>query len=173
MTTANEFLETSLRPVLQEMAVADPRFYTPEAEKLMLMIACHESQGFQYIRQKRGPALSYYQIEPATLHDLLLNYLEKHGRDKLGLLREYEVTGISFEDNLVQPDQFFATCAARLQLWRFRASIPKEDDFDSAWDHEVALAEYAKRYWNTAAGKATAHKYLDDYLRYKPPGYGE
>lgn len=168
MTTANEFLETTLRPTLQKIDM-----HSEAAENLLLMIACHESRGFDFIKQINGPARSYFQIEPRTLLDLYRTYLYKHGARFRGLIQPYEAPDCSLEDNLLNPDQKFAVVAARLILWRVPPPIPDPSKYENVMAYEVALAHYAKKHWNTAEGKATASKYLNDYLRYKPEGYGE
>ncbi len=160
LMSAEDFLNICLRPTLQEMDK-----HSPEAEKLLLMIACHESGGFEYMEQVGGPALSFYQIEPATFDDLYYRYLERR-QDLKALLTPYEKPGLEPIDNLIEPDQTFATASARLILWQVPDPIPAVED-------EAALSEYAKEYWNTGSGKATAQKYLDDYNHYKPAGYGE
>ena len=155
--TAGRFVESVLRPTLEDM-----NMWSPAAEKLMLMIAAHESQGFLYRKQVGGPALSYFQIEPATLDDLYNNYLI-YRADKQALLDRYRPEPMKYREALERRDDY-ACAAARLILWRVKAPLPEVGD-------EVGMALYAKRYWNTPKGKATAEKYLDDYHRYKPEDY--
>jgi len=51
---------------------------------------------------------------------------------------------------------------ARIYLWRISEAIPDAADVDG-------LAEYAKTYWNTEAGKATPKLYADAYKKYFAP----
>ncbi len=155
--TAGRFLESALRPTLDEMKMG-----SPEAEKLLLMIAAHESAGFRYRKQVGGPALSYFQIEPDTLDDLYNNYLV-YRADKQALLDRFWPEHMKYLDALEKVDAY-ACAAARLILWRVQEPLPEVGD-------DAGMARYAKRYWNTQAGKATAEKYLEDYYRYKPEGY--
>ncbi len=153
-TDANSFLADVVNPVLVDIAMD-----SPEAEKLLLMTACHESMGFRYREQVGGPALSYFQIEPATLDDLYANYLQYRPGRQL-LLDRYLPDGMSRPEALATEDRY-ACAAARMIYARFSEAIPTVSD-------EERMAEYCKQYWNTPLGAATPEKYLDDYHRYGP-----
>lgn len=115
--------------------------------------------GFRYREQVNGPALSYFQIEPATLNDLYDNYLHYRPGRQL-LLDGYLPEGMSREEALATDDRY-ACAAARMIYARFPEAIPTVTD-------EERMAEYCKQYWNTPLGAATPEKYLDDYHRYGP-----
>ena len=154
LTTANAFLDSTINPVLDEMAMN-----SPAASKLLMMTATHESMGFRYRAQVGGPALSYFQIEPNTLNDLYENYLVFRP-ERQALLDKYLPEGMSREEALENKDDY-ACAAARLQYSRVPAALPTVSD-------DEALAKYAKQYWNTELGAATWQKYLDDFNRYGP-----
>ena len=42
---------------------------------LLCMVAAHESGGFKYCRQIGGPAVSIFQMEPATFYDVFQYFL--------------------------------------------------------------------------------------------------
>jgi len=154
---AQEFLDEILHPTLQKMEMD-----SPEAEKLLLMTACHESGGFVYDRQVGGPALSYFQVEPNTLNDLYTNYLD-YRPEKKELLDQFKPSeDCTTEEALMDP--VFATAAARMIYARVSEPLPELTDDD-------AMGRYCKKYWNTDAGKATAEKYVNDWLRYKPASF--
>lgn len=153
-TNGDDFLTGVIIPVLTQIEMN-----SPEAQKLLMMTACHESMGFRYRKQVNGPALSYFQIEPATLNDLYDNYLA-YRPDKQALLDGYLPEGMDRLEALETQDDY-ACCAARLIYYRQPAAIPPVTD-------EEALAVYAKQYWNTELGKATPEKYLQDFHRYGP-----
>lgn len=119
--------------------------------RLLMMIAAHESQGFTFRRQNGGPALTMFQIEPVTYRDVLrytkVNQV-KFSKVPLGV----PAYGLML-------DLEFAIAIARLKLWQDPEPLPHCDDIE-------ALANYAKRVWNTELGKATAEKYEADYRRY-------
>ena len=129
------------------------------AEKLLIMTAAHESMGFRYRRQVGGPALSYFQIEPATLDDLYSNYLAyRPNRQKV--VDVFVPIGMNRREALEHDDRYACACA-RMIYARVAEALPDAGD-------EPALAAYAKRYWNTPAGKATAAKYLADFRAHVP-----
>lgn len=134
------------------------KYWSPGAEKILVMIACHESQGFRYRRQVNGPARSYLQIEPDTLTDLYENYLAFRP-DKLKLLESFRCAEVEEPLEALEHNDAYAICVARLLLWRKKAPLP-------AASREDLLSQYAKEHWNTFKGKATANKYLDDYRLY-------
>lgn len=154
---ANELLETTIRPVLQRMDM-----WSRSAEKLLLMTACHESMGFRYKEQLGGgPARSYYQIEPDTLKDCYVNYLQ-YRPERKGLLNHFYPGDVSLEEALL--DDRYATAAARMIYARIAEPLPPADD-------EVNLARYWKTHWNTPLGKGTQTRFLQDWEEYKPEGY--
>lgn len=133
-----------IRPVLKTMVM-----WSQEAEDLLLGTAIHESDGMKRITQYSGPAVSYYQMEPETLHDLYDHYLRYHA-DKLAKLDKFKAPGLSQADNL-KMNAAYATAAARLQYYRQPAPIPKTLE---------GQAEYWKKFWNTELGKGTVEQYV-------------
>jgi hypothetical protein len=127
------------------------RFNLPGEEnlvRLLMMICAHESGGFTYCKQKGGGlALGLFQMERATFEHVM-GYLERTG--KFPAINR----AMPFERMLI--DVEFATAMARAYLWTFPEALPEADDLES-------LAAYAKQYWNTEKGAATATKYLNDF----------
>jgi hypothetical protein len=154
MTHARAFLNGAIVPVLHAMGMSGVA-----AEKLLLMTAAHESMGFRYRRQVGGPALSYFQIEPATLDDLYANYLAFRPRRQTAV-DAFLPAGMDRLEALEHDDRY-ACALARMIYARVAEALPDAED-------ELALANYAKRYWNTPSGKATAEKYLRDFRAYGP-----
>lgn len=118
--------------------------------RLLEMIAAHESGGFTYSRQLGGPALSLFQIEPATYRDLC-SYAD---RKRLAICREFPRNPM----RLVF-DPAFAAGMARVFFLRFPEPLPDKGNITS-------LAEYAKYRWNTEQGKATPQQYETAWRRY-------
>ena len=146
MTKLGLTVRTAIERALQ-------RFNLPDSEsavRLLLMIAAHESGGFMYNRQKGGPALGLFQMEPAT-YSHVIEYLKRSGNFP-GISRS-----LPAERMLI--DAEFAAGIARVYLWTFPEPLPPADDLQ-------ALAAYAKKYWNTEAGAASAEKYLTDFKRH-------
>ncbi len=133
-----------------ERALTDYQLPASEAAiRLLCMIAAHESGGFSYVKQVRGPALSFFQMEPATYSDVS-GYAMKKGYLKGEL--PSPVQRLIF-------DAFFSAALARIFFLRFRKALPNHNDIPG-------LAQYAKHYWNTELGKATPAMYADAWRQY-------
>lgn len=130
------------------------RFELPDSEtavRLLLMIAAHESGGFLYCKQNKGPALGLFQMEPNT-YEFCISYLKRTGR--------FPKLTRTFRAERMLVDTEFAAAFARVYLASIPEPLPNDpDDLD-------ALAAYAKKYWNTEAGAATPGKYKRDFLRH-------
>lgn len=114
---------------------------------LLIMIAAHESGGLMYVRQIRGPARGLFQMEPISLN-AVLEYLRRKP-DKFDSMQHY----LNYSADHLIYDTVAAIVFARIYLMMDPEPLPDEDDL-------LELAKYAKRRWNTEAGKAT----VDDYL---------
>ena len=118
------------------------------AENLVLGTGLVET-GFRHLQQIRGPALGFYQCEPATYDDIR-RYLERHPA-LLEKLRPM-IAG----DCLPGASQLiwnlkFATAICRIHYWRKPGAIPSD---------LAGQAAYWKRHYNTALGRGTVEKYL-------------
>ena len=147
------FREFSSHVVSPALGGLPSKLNTLAAHRLLLMTAAHESGGFRHLRQIQGPALSFYQIEPATHFDLWENYLKHRSL----LARCVSDTGVKKPNDALVTDQWYATRVARAIYWRVPEAMPDADNLTS-------LARYAKEHWNTHLGKATATDYLNAYL---------
>lgn len=124
---------------------------TESAVRLLLMIAAHESGGFTYCRQGgNGPAIGLFQMEEPTFKHVI-EYLNRTGKFP-AVSRQ-----LPFERMLT--DATHAAAIARVYLYTFPEALPPPQDLDG-------LAAYAKKYWNTTAGKATAEDYKAAFLKY-------
>ena len=123
------------------------------AVELLLMVAAHESGGFQYVRQVEGSALGLFQMEHIGFLEVN-RYMQQ---------RPEKFTGVQYIRSapfqLLNFDQCLATQAARIFFMRIPEPLPVASDVG-------AMATYAKKHWNTSAGKATPEKYVSDYRLY-------
>jgi hypothetical protein len=129
------------------------RFNMPQSEsvvRLLLMITAHESGGFTYCKQNGGPALGLFQMEPPTFEHVM-GYIKRTGK--------FPAVNTNTPIERLVIDVEFAAAMARVYLWTFPEPLPKPDDLEG-------LALYAKKYWNTDQGAASAEKYLNDFKRY-------
>lgn len=146
MTRLGITVRTAIERALQRFNLPD----TEAAVRLLLMIAAHESGGFHYCKQVRGPALGLFQMEPFTFRSTM-TYLERTGK--------FPAVSRKLRAERMVVDVEFAAAIARVYLYQFAEPLPDADDFNG-------LANYAKKYWNTEAGKATPEKYLMDFREY-------
>lgn len=146
------FIYNIIRPTLEKMDM-----WSPAAEKLLVMIACHESMGFRFRKQISGPAVSFYQIEPATFTDVWDRYLGRRQLKKANVV-QFLPDDLTPIEALTISDEF-ATSIARMKLYMVPEALPLATD-------DEGLARYAKKYWNSELGKATPEKYLNDFQIY-------
>lgn len=121
-----------------------------------------------------GPALGYWQMEPATLEDIARNYLASRprlqmaadhliGEDHVDFMTSALVSGVErrFERNGPPPpwgehpllDDRFACVACRLHYLRVREALPPPDAIEQQ-------AAYWKRHYNTEDGRGTVEHFL-------------
>ena len=141
-----------LRELVREtLEYLDPVIpYSKQAEDLVLMTIAHESHNGMYLRQVEGPALSLVMMEPITHDDTWVNFLQFR-RNLASLLEGISVGGTAEE--LVW-NLKYAIAMCRVHYYRVPEALP---------DDLIGLSDYAKKYYNTELGKATAEKYLDAY----------
>ena len=155
---AKQLRELVIRPTLEYLSPHIP--YSETAVELLMMTAAHESHLGEYIAQVGGPALGIYQMEHATFKDIWGNFLRY--KVKLSLHLADLVPDRSVGHGLVT-DLVYATAMARVHYFRVPEALPEgclqnEETFRK-------LAAYAKKYYNTEAGKATEEDYYNAYMR--------
>jgi len=165
---AKQLRELIIRPVLEHLNPEIP--YSREAEDLLMMIAAHESHLGEYVKQVQGPALGPYQMEPKTLEDCWDNYL-RYKNDIAKKVVRYHVHSDMIQDSgqdLIG-NLWYATATARAQLYRFKEALPSKVEYVVQGEYVepaylMALAEYAKKYWNTEEGAAEVEDYYNAYI---------
>jgi len=145
-----QFQTCVVEPTLKKLGL-----HTDNAVKLLVMIAAHESNKGEYIIQLTGQAKGLYQMEDST-HDFILQWV--YG-NKPELYKEI-VKMADGEPSAMKmvTDMDYATAMARAFFLRFPEQLP---------DTEDEMAVYAKKRWNTYAGKATSNDYLLAYKGWK------
>ena len=120
----------------------------PAPENLLLVSGMIES-GYMYLKQKpNGPALGYWQVEPATHDSLWADYLSYRGP-----LRS-AVTGLT---KTAQAQEMiwnlrYACAIARIKYLQSPIKMPDADDM-------VGMGNFYKRCYNTAGGASTSEKW--------------
>lgn len=153
LTARRQILDLIVRPALQYIGL-----HSLAAEQQTMITAAHESGGFEYIAQVRGPALSWWQIEPDSFQDLIANTLPGLARSRpatysayLELMRARVPCAGSADQIVANPALACATC--RLLYWRAPRALP------AAFDWE-AQADYWKTFYNTARGAGVRADYM-------------
>lgn len=134
----NLILIEVVRPALQQAGI-----WSAEREQLVLGTGAVESR-YKYVKQLgNGPAMGWFQCEPATHLDLWANFIpgQPELKDRLRLLCE----GLERKGALVAFPQYAAAICG-VHYRRIRAALPGAGDAQ-------AMAQYHRRYYNTAAGK--------------------
>ena len=165
----HQFKEHVVIPTLKYLEDEIP--FSDEAVDLLMMTCAHESKGGRFLRQlgmegDRG-AFGVYQMEVATHDDIYDHFLTSRERlECLVLCLSYdledEMNCFGLGEQLIT-NLAYATAMARVHYWRVKEPLPSKDDMG----YLDKLGKYAKRYYNTHEGKATASKYVADYLEWR------
>ena len=152
MIDASQLRNRVIAPVLDYLGMGGLA-----AENLLLGTAAVESEMGTWLAQVGGgPALGIYQMEPRTLHDLRVNWLDfRPDISQLVdvLLYPHDPPEVQLVTNLA-----FATAAARCLYRRAREPLPAASDLPG-------LAGYWKRHWNTKAGAGSVDRAIEAYQR--------
>ncbi|MHA1447880.1 MAG: hypothetical protein ACTSP4_00470 [Candidatus Hodarchaeales archaeon] len=147
-----------LKKYIVEPTCKELGMYSESAVNLLLGTAAQESHLGTYIKQiGGGPALSIYQIEPATERDVWDNYMKYHD-DIKEKISKFIIIPLSGVDNLIG-NLFYATAIARLLYSRHIEALPRADDISG-------LAIYWKKYYNTEIGAGTIEQFIENYHIY-------
>ena len=152
-----QFLEHVIRPTLDHLSVADPRLGTEASANLLLGTAIAESNLSALVQHGGGPALSMFQIEPATFDDIYERYL----RARPGFLiavQDLRLPALTPMEQL-PANPFFACAIARFKFWMSPTPLPEADDIG-------ALGRMWKSVYNTAGGAGTASHWASLYRQY-------
>ena len=136
-----------IRPALHALGI-----WSPEREYLVLGTGAHESH-YQYLQQLGGgPALGYWQCEPATHQDIWDNYLRYRPAlaEPLNRLRSAEVSPMAL---VRYPLYAAALCGVHYQRKQQGKLLPPRDDAQL----QAALWKQA---YNTRIGRGTAQQAL-------------
>ena len=137
-----------IETVLDKLEVAGiPR--TPEAVDLVFETGNTESK-YKHLQQIKGPAVSFWQIEPRTIEDIWNNYVSYR---KPLIKVFYELGYIEGDPEFsVQTNIAVAIAMCRVYYYRKPGSIPKTLE---------ERASYWKDHYNTKHGKGTPTHYID------------
>lgn len=139
-----------IRPSLSLLSAFPPvSLWSKESEFLLLCTAAVESDGGKFLKQKNGPALGIYQMEPETHDDLWENFIFYRNILSKEIVEAY---GKPDPDKMTY-NLRYATVMCRLHYFRVKQPLPGMD--------LKACAEYWKKYYNTSKGKGTINDFLN------------
>ncbi|QHJ85429.1 MAG: hypothetical protein [Bacteriophage sp.] len=154
MTLQNDVLKTAVRPALAQL---EPLIqYSPVAHALVIGTGLVESQYNALLQGGGGPALGFWQMEPATYNDIVKNFIMyREGlATKISSIVGYEITGRS---QRLATDNLLAAIMCRIQYYRSKSALPPMD--------AKALSSYHKNVYNTALGAADPLKNVPAFQR--------
>ncbi len=137
----------TIRPALDELGL-----YSFQAEELLILTAAAETLLGELgrIQIGGGPALSIYQIEPATAEDCWKVCIRKSKKWKGKLGQDPDL------DRLVEDDIYATKVARMIYYYKTSKAIPVH-----GWPLE--LAKYWKKYWNSELGAGTVEGAISKY----------
>lgn len=132
-------------------------------ERLVMGTAAHESDGFRYIHQLgKGPALSPWQIEPATATDAVERCTEKTQLVLRGLGLPSPHSEDWLEWGKFLPGNLYLSAAMCRLIYYYKPFRIEE----LGKGEPENLARIWKRCWNTVAGAGTEAQFLANWRRY-------
>lgn len=137
-------------------------WWSQAAENLVMGTAAVESD-LQYIKQVPGPALSLWQIQPATHRDIWQNWLAYRPQLAAAILRTCSLDpALSIpSDEVLMTNLMYGALMCRAYYRRIPEPLPGEEDV-------LGMARYWKTYYNTAEGAGTVEAFLRYYLKVHP-----
>lgn len=129
-------------------------YWSQSAENLLLGTAITES-GLNYLKQLGGgPAVGFYQCEPATYEDLI-EYIK---RDPKRVSAVLGVSGFNAWPTIdaLQWNLRYATMICRMHYWRRPEPLPDEKN-------AMGLANFHKTYYNSSLGATDVKKSVEHF----------
>lgn len=137
-----------VRPTLQHLGM-----WSVAAEELMMGTLAQESAMGKHYRQiGGGPALGFFQVEPATESDVWDNFLAFKPEIRNKVLELVNLSPGSDEPLISNP--IYSCAIARCVYYRRPEAIPQDLE---------GQAGFWKKFYNTHLGKGTVEEYLHNY----------
>jgi hypothetical protein len=148
MINIKHLREAVIQPTLDFIGL-----YSPAAENLLIGTALVESNASALV-QIGGPALSPYQIEPATDDDCWGNFLKY--RKELATKVEQLLAVVPDRTSQLITNLAYATAMCRIVYLRAPSKLPAADDIQG-------LANYWKINYNSMLGKGNPEEFVKRY----------
>ena len=125
--------------------------YSDDALSLIMRTGWAES-GYRALRQYKGPAIGFWQVELDTVKDTLDNYVAYRPH----IMEVLEELGLNTEDL-----EFSVLSSISLQAAFCRLKYRRDSKPIPSWDDMEAQAKYWKKVYNTELGKGTVQHFID------------
>ena len=150
-----------VRPTIKLMDGYIKGMWSEAAENLLVGTAIMESD-LAYLKQKNGPALGVYQIEPFTHKDITERYIEESKfRDEFNNMFD-NMVGWPYPDefdiNQLIFDLRYATMIARIKYWMSVEPLPSANVIH-------ALGHYWNKNYNANPDVGTAEQFESKYRK--------
>ena len=122
--------------------------YSEDAVRLVYETGLAESR-YRHLEQINGPALGFFQIEPATVRDIWENYALHHPKIRDSLF------ALGFDESELE-FRIISNIALQIALCR----LTYRRDPDEIPNNMIDRAAYWKKVYNTRLGKGTLEHYL-------------
>ncbi|HET8997030.1 MAG TPA: hypothetical protein VFN42_10225 [Acetobacteraceae bacterium] len=152
---ASDFLNQVIRPALTAIGQD-----SPAAEQLLLATALQESDLRTTVQMGGGPALGYFQMEPATHDDIWANFLRYRAELASGLRRLAGIAAGVPHAGLLASNHRYAAAMTRVHYMRVPAPLPAAGD-------AAAMAAYWKDHYNTAGGAGSTAQFLRKWANHR------
>ena len=144
-------MKKNIREII-EWSLKQMDLYSEDAVDLVYKTGNAET-GYRHLKQMGGgPAIGFWQVEPATLIDIIDNYVKYRPKLEKGL----KSLGFNESDMEIRVMGNIALQAVfcRLKYKRDRYPLPKVGNLE-------AQAKYWKRVYNTKLGKGTITHFME------------
>ena len=141
-------METTIKSIIKE-TLKKTNLYSKDAADLVFETGRTESRYIALEQMGGGPALGFFQCEPATMHDCIDNYIKYRPELEKSLMS----LGFSSEDA-----EFSLKTNIAVQVFFCRIKYRRDKDPIPKTIQE--RAKYWKRIYNTEGGKGTDADYL-------------
>jgi|TARA_R100000501_G_C2593538_1_gene92758 hypothetical protein len=144
-------MKKQIREII-EWSLKEMDLYSEDAVDLVYKTGNAET-GYRHLKQMGGgPAIGFWQVEPATLIDIIDNYVKYRPElEKRLKSLGFSKSGI---ETRVMSNIALQAVFCRLKYKRDRYALPKSSDLK-------AQAEYWKRVYNTHLGKGTIEHFME------------
>ena len=150
MFSCHQLRELIVKPCLEGLHCWSQPF-----EDLIIGTFAHESRFGDYIEQIKGPALGFWEMEPATYNDLQ-NYLVKLPETMCRIVNVCQIT-IPHKELMVYNIRF--ACCMSIVKYMEAGIFTRKYNMDSLNN----LAIIYKTLYNSSLGKGTEQEFIDNY----------